>query len=216
MVEAPSNLKTDTVISDTWWLTYICCGGCGFGSVKDPLCGADMMDLASHSTCNTTDLMNDDGLCGCISIQMTTTSQCQCPPVQGAPKCICFNTPLAAGTGEVSKTKGVFDYKKLFDDTWWYSYMFCCGYGINGLQAGGRPFMAVYEKFLIVEGSMALEPNEWPGAGNGMKGCKAGLCEGTEVCESQVATMLCCYQQVRIPPAQGAKKCVCCNKVLAE
>merc|ERR1711871_745512 len=175
----------------------------GFGSVKDPLCGADVIDLVSHATCNTTDIMNDDGLCGCISVQMSTTAQAQFPPMEGAPKCVCFNIPLAPG-GSISKKKGMFDYQAIFDGTWWYIYFLCCGYGINGLQAGGRPFVGAYEKFLIVEGSMALEQNEWPGSGNGMKGLKAGLCEGTEVCMSGVETFLCCYQQVRLPPAQGA------------
>jgi len=214
MVEPPANLKGPKVIEDAWWLTYICCGGCGFGSVKDPLCGADVIDLVSHATCNTTDVINDDGLCGCISVSMASTTHFQLPPLDGAPKCVCFNQPLVPG-GSVSKTKGMFDYGKIFDQTWWYTYMFCCGYGINGLQAGGRPYVGAYEKFLIVEGSMALATNEWPGSGQGAKSCKAGLCEGSEVCMSSVETFLCIYQQVKIPPEQGAPKCKCCNKQLA-
>merc|ERR1711948_102250 len=95
-------------------------------------------------------------------------------------------------------------------------YMFCCGYGMNGLQAGGRPFIAQYEKFLIVEGSMALQPNEWPGSGNGMKSCKSGLCEGDEICMNSVSTELCCWSQMRLPPEKGAPVCKCCNKLIKE
>jgi hypothetical protein len=214
MVEPHANMKGSKVIEDTWWLQYICCGGCGFGAFSDPLCGADVVDLTSHASCNTTDIINDDGLCGCIQVSMDSTAQFQFPPVEGAPKCVCFNTKLA-GDGSVSKTKGMFDYGKIFDQTWWYIYIFCCGYGLNGLQAGGRPFIGAYEKFLIVEGSMSLQPNEWPGSGNGMKSCMAGLCEGDEVCMSGVETFLCVWEQFKIPPEQGAPKCKCFNKQLA-
>jgi len=131
MVEPPANLKTDAVISDTFWITYLLCGGCGVGNIEDPLCGADILDLASHTTCNTTDAINDDGLCGCISVQMASTGQCQVPPLEGAPKCICFNTPLVQGNADISKKKGALDYKQLFDDTWWITYALCCGYGID-------------------------------------------------------------------------------------
>jgi hypothetical protein len=212
LVDPPANLKGPDLIAANKWFVYICCGGCGWGDWKDPLCGADVEDLTEKATCNTTSLTGDDGLCACINFQMNQTAQCQCPPVDGAPKCVCFNIPFVAGTG-MSKKKGDVEYQAIFGDTWWYTYIFCGGYGCNGLKALDRPMIAGYQKFLIVEGSMGLnEKNEWPGAGNGMTGCTKGLCSGDNVCMQSVETCLCFYSQVKIPPEQGAKKCVCCAK----
>jgi len=45
-----------------------------------------------------------------------------------------------------------------------------------------------------------------------MTKCTAGLCSGDNVCMQSVETCLCIYTQVKIPPEQGAKKCVCCAK----
>jgi len=213
-VPVPPKLESQAVIDDTFWITYICCGGCGFGGVKDPLVGAITTTLTDHAVCNTTDLKNDDGFCGCISVQMSNTAQCQCPPIEGAPKCVCFNIPLAKG-GTISKKKGLIDYASIFDQTWWYVYMFCCGYGISGLQAGKRPVMGAYNKFLIVETYAGMQENEWPGASNGLKSFKAGLCDDAEgVCMEQVLKCLCLYQQVKIPPDPKNRKCACCNKTL--
>jgi hypothetical protein len=211
-----TGLNRDKILDDTFWCVYCCCEGCGLGPVKEPaLCASEMKNLCVHSTCVTADIMADDGLCGCVAVEGAMTSQCQLPPLANAPKCLCCNIPLAPGNPSGKDPQGIFDYSTIFGGTWWTIYCGCCGYGLNGLQAGGRPIFAMTEKCLICRGSVALEDNNWPGAGKGMTGCKQGTCiEGDDVCGSGFGKNLCCVGQMQLPPAPKAPLIAICGKKL--
>merc|ERR1719373_929984 len=211
-----TGLNRDTIIDDTFWLVYCCCYGEGCGSVSDPaLCASEMTNLCMHSTCVTADLMADDGLCGFLMVDGPQTEHCQCPPLSGAPMCLCLNIPIAGGTPSGKDPAGIFEYDKIFGGTWWTIYCVCCGYGMSGLQAGGRPIFGMVEKCCIARASIQMEENEWPGAGKGMAGCCEGTCiEGDDICVGGFGKTLCCYQQCQMPPAPTAPLIAICGKKL--
>jgi len=211
---AATGLNRDTILNETFWLYYCCCYGEGLGKVADPLCGSESKTLCMHSTCVTADVMAEDGLCSHIEVDVTESAQCMLPPLDGAPKCVCFNIPLAPGGGPSGKDPaGLFEYDKIFSGTWWIVYMFCCGYGLNGLQAGGRPMYGSVQKCLICRTSVQIEPNEWPGDGQGLTSWKNGVCkDGGDVYEASFGKMLCCFNQFQCPPAPSAPLVAICNK----
>jgi len=209
-----TGLNRDKIINDTFWLMYCCCEGEGCGSVSDPaLCAAEMSNLCMHSTCVTADLMADDGLCSYLCVDGVETMHCQCPPLSGAPMCLCLNIPIAGGNPSGQDPQKIFEYDKIFGGTWWLIYCVCCGEGMSGLQAGGRPMMGAVEKCCIARASMQIEENNWPGKNAGMKGCCMGTCvEDEDVCVGGFGKGLCCFSQCQMPPAPDAPLIAVCNK----
>lgn len=216
MKASDGKLKRDDIIDKTFWFYYCCYEGTGFGRFSDPLCGMESKNLCMHTSCisNQPVMSETEGLCSCVEVSETDTSHFQCPPNPKAPKCVCLNCPLA---GDFSQMDGkdpnqIFEYDKLFDGTWWYIYLLCCGMGHSGLQAGGRPLYARSSKCFCILSSSSVENNDWPGAGSGAKGWKKGICEsGDEVCDAGFGKMCCIFTQKQIPPAPSAPCCKICN-----
>merc|ERR1712146_656940 len=80
-------------------------------------------------------------------------------------------------------------------------------------EGSGSPYDCSIREILDRRGVHGLEREErvaWGGQRHDK--CTAGLCSGDTVCMQAVETCLCFYTQVKIPPEQGAKKCVCCAK----
>merc|ERR1719356_9992 len=157
--------------------------------------------------------MTPDGLCGCVGVEGPTSAHCQCPPLDGAPKCLCFNIPLAPGSASGKDPSDTLDYGTVFNHTWWYIYCLCCGYGLHGLSAGGRPMYAMVEKCILCRCTLGLKENEWPGSGKGMQGWKEGTCiETDDVCCTGFGKELCCFGQCQMPPAPKAPLIAICNQ----
>lgn len=119
------------------------------------------------------------------------TEHCQIPPMKGAPKCVVCNA--GNKTNNISFKTPLFDYKQIFDETFWVHYMFCVGCGVSKPGAG-RPLIAAQEKFLIVKGSLNMEApivdNTW---------CSA------------VATECCFWSQCQFPPAPNNPMIAICG-----
>jgi len=181
-----ANLNRDKILDETWWLYYCCCGGAGLGPISDPLIGAEVKELCIRATCTTTDMSTEEGLCSTMSVFCCITEHCQIPPMKGFPKCVCFNKTLAGPKAgdKISYKTSLFDYKTLFDETFWLYYMFCYGCGVSKPGAG-RPLIGVQEKILIVQGSTTMEAPV---------GSDGTFC-------SAVATECCMWSQCQFPPA---------------
>merc|ERR1712110_1016069 len=113
-------------------------------------------ELCMRGSCTTTDIMTpEEGLCGGMSVFLCITEHGQIPPLAGAPKCICFNKPLAPG-GEITRKDALFDYKQIFDETFWLYYMFCVGCGFIGIGKG-RPVIGSQYKECCIKGGSNFE-----------------------------------------------------------
>ena len=130
-----------------------------------------------------------------IVFMCCVTSQCQFPPQDGSPTCVCCNKTLAAGKADAGNWKPVlFDYTAEFKDTFWCYYLCCAGYGFSGLSANGRPLYASVQKQLCVKQAMKLAAPIQEGV----------FCSGVE-------TQLCCWTQCQFPPAPGNPGFKCCG-----
>ena len=189
------NLVNQKVVDDTWFLAYVFCCGIGFGPILDePKIAADSKMLCVHGIANTTDLVNEDGFCGTLQVMCCVTQQFQLPPLPGAPKCICFNTVLAEGDGEISKESSLFNYNSIFDDTFWIVYAFCGGIGLSGIRSGGRPLIAADSKMLIMKAQARFE-----------EPIKDGIfAEGATIC-------FCLRQYIQLPPKDPNPLCGLCG-----
>jgi hypothetical protein len=194
---ASENLNADKVIKDTWFLYYCCCGGVGLGPVGDPLIGSQYKELCLAGSCVTADLMGGDagdGLCSQMAIECCITSHCQFPPMEGAPKVTCFNKPLMASSGSVSRSDPLFDFPAVMANTFWLYYCCCAGCGLSGIKADGRPLYAVRVKELIVRATTDLE-----------EPVKDGI-----MCAS-VGTECCIWSQCSMPPVANNPFIACCG-----
>jgi len=188
-----ANLNRDKILNETWWCYYCLCGGTGLGPVSDPLCAGEEKNLCIRGTCTTTDLMTEEGLCGGLDVFLCMTSQSQIPPMTGSPKCVCFNKKIAPGSTDITFKTPLFDYKQIFDDTFWVYYIFCLGCGLNGIGKG-RPIIASQGKCLCAQGGTNFE---------------SPVIDGT-FCAS-VGTQLCFWGQCQCPPAPNNPKIACCG-----
>ena len=184
------NLDRDKMFKELWWLNYCFCYGQGLAAIGNPSFGSEAVALCLHAKCQMTDVGNP--FCGQLQVMCCITQQCNFPPAEGSPICVCFNKKLAGADGW-SGLK-LFDWSANFQDTFWIYYLFCAGCGVSGLQANGRPLYAVQVKEFCIKEEVKLSTP-----------CEDGVwCAG-------VGTQLCFWSQLAFPPASGAPKFVCCN-----
>jgi hypothetical protein len=131
----------------------------------------------------TTNVMDEDGLCGAVNILFCLTEQFQLPPLEDAPVCACFNKKCGGSKGSTKWKADLFEKPKIMDDTFWIYYFLCGGCGLNKMDQG---IYAMQFKQLCCRGFTNIEPPAVDGV----------------FCGS-VGTQLCIWSEFQLPPAPG-------------
>lgn len=184
-------LSREKIIDDTTWLVYCCCEGVGLGPISNPLVASEAKNLCIRTSVSTTKIMDDDGLCGGVSIFLCLTQQAQIPPVEEAPTCACFGTKCGGSKGSTKWKSDLFKQNEIMDNTFWLYYFLCSGVGLNKMDQG---IYANQFKELCCRGYTVIEPPVIDGI----------LC-------SAVATELCFWSECQMPPAKGNPMIACCT-----
>lgn len=194
--EAAAALDRDKMFTDAWWLQYCCCKGTALGSVGNPMFASEERQLCIHKACECTDVggpfcMGGKTLC-CF------TDQCQFPPLEGSPKCVCFNKTISGDTAAFKLP--IFGADKVlgFEESgFWLYYFLCTGVALHKPRAGDRPcFWEVQKTFCIKQSASCVYPI----------GPDGDLCSG-------LSTSCCFWEQCQFPPAKPAETatpCIAC------
>jgi hypothetical protein len=187
-----TGLAQEKMFKEMWWCGYFFCCGRGCGGVGNPYIGSEAKEICLHSKCYLDDIMKPF-LCGGMDVCLCMTSQCQFPPADGSPTCVCCNKKLAGGETNSWAPK-LFDYTAGFGQTFWLYYLVCLGCGVSSPQADSRPCFAQQEKQLCISKGVKLYQPMQDGV----------LCSG-------LGTFLCIWDQLEIPPASGNPGCQICG-----
>lgn len=185
----PPELSRAKVLNDTTWLVYCCCGGQGLGPWKDPLVAAETKELCIRSSCTTTKVSDEDGLCNSVEVCLCIRQQMQIPPMEGAPACAILNKKFGSFNGTTKWKANLFDQSKIMDETFWVYYCLCSGCGVGGMDSG---IFSAQGKSLCCRGFSNLEP-----------------VKVDNVFCSQVGTTLCLWSECQIPPAKPNPEIAC-------
>jgi len=178
------NLDAQKMFTDLWYCYYCFCGGRGVGDISNPLIGGEGKELCLHAKCKLTEV--GDPLCGGLNVFCCITEQFQFPPMKDSPMCVCCNKELAGASGGGWKPE-LFDFSTNFKDTgFWVVYVFCCGSALHAPGANGRPFFGLKQKVICIEEAVKMVAPVEDGV----------LCSG-------VSTVLCCWDQCAMPPAEN-------------
>ena len=191
---AGAGLNRKKVFEDTYWLTYLFCGGEGIGQIE-PLVISDVKELCLHSQAGTTDIVGEQGICHSASTCVCITQHFALPPAKDTYPCVICNKPFGEKRGDGALLKGaVYTNNDVFDKPFWLLYCFCEGCGVHKPLDGTLPLIASQFKEFCCAGSTVLENPVVDGV----------------VC-SQLGNFLCCWQECQMPPAEGNPKFACCT-----
>jgi hypothetical protein len=188
-----ANLDAQKMFSDLWWLNYCFCCGRGIGDIGNPLIGSEGKQLCLHSKCQMTNV--GDPLCGGLSVFCCETTHFRLPPSADTPICVLCSKELVGKSGSGWKPE-LFDFKPAFGDQFWLVYMFCCGTALTAPGANGRPLIGSLQKVICVEQATRMVPPVEDGV----------VCGG-------IGTVLCCWDQCQLPPADNNPGCKCFGKL---
>lgn len=185
-VRLMEQLTHEAVLRDTCWLYYCCCAGYGCGRYSDPTCGSKgyCCCLSSLAECHESECCSgEDGCCGTTSTVCCIVEHAQFPPSRGAPRCALLGLKCGGGGEAYQYEDMVYDYKKVFNDTFWLAYLCCCGFGCAAPGIGRGHWCGSVHKLCCIRRSYHSEAC-----------CKDGIC-----CES-TGTTCCLWSEGSFPP----------------
>jgi len=184
--DGQSSLDRDAMFTDAWWLQYCCCRGVAIGAIGNPLFGSESRNFCVHEACECAPIGDPFFMHNQTTFCMT--EQCQFPPLEGSPKCVCFNKPLGGG-GMGTWSIPIFGAEEVlgFEKAgFWLYYCFCAGLALHKPRDGNRPCYWKVEKRLCLKQSQAcVHP---VGSDNDMI--------------SGIGTTLCFWEHCQFPPAK--------------
>jgi len=84
---ALTELKLEDVMSDTFWIYYLFCMGCGVNKMKGPKFAAQGKELCCQGSSNLEGLANEGVYCSQMETTLCIWQECRMPPAPGNPKC---------------------------------------------------------------------------------------------------------------------------------